>query len=55
VVLKRIGARGIEETDKLGAKVVATTQMTVSADGRTITMVVHEHNGEVSTFVFNKQ
>lgn len=55
VVLKRIGARGIEETDKLGAKVVATTQMTVSADGRTITMVVHEHTGEVSTFVFNKQ
>src|ERR1035438_5529465 len=37
VVLKRIGARGIEATDKLGAKVVATTQMTVSADRRTIT------------------
>lgn len=55
VVLKRIGARGIEETDKRGEKVISTTQMTVSPDGRSMTMVVHERTGGVSTFMFQKQ
>jgi hypothetical protein len=55
VMLKRIGARGVEETDKRGEKVISTTQMTVSPDGRSMTMVVHEPARGVSTYVFQKQ
>jgi len=55
VVLKKIGPRVIEETDKHDGKVEGTVRMTVSADDRTITMVVHDRQGRVSTFVFVKQ
>jgi hypothetical protein len=55
VVLKRIGPRAIEETDKRGEKVIGTAQMTVSPDGKSMTMVVHESTGGVSTFMFMKQ
>lgn len=55
VTLKRMGGQGIQETDMLGGKVVATFQMTVSPDGRTLTMVEHERNGRVNTFVYKKQ
>ena len=55
VVLKKIGPRVIEETDKRDGKVEGTVRMTVSADDRTITMVVHDRQGRVSTFVFVKQ
>jgi len=55
VVLKRIGPRAIEETDKRGEKVVSTAEMTVSPDGKSMTMVVHESTGGVSTFTFVKQ
>ena len=55
VVLKKIGARVIEETDKRDGKVMSTARMTVSADGKTMTMVVHDHQGRVSTFVWEKQ
>jgi len=55
VVLKRINERTIEETDKGGGKVLSTARMTVSADDRTMTMVVHDRTGRVDTFVFNKQ
>jgi hypothetical protein len=52
-MLKRIGPNGIEETDKLGAKVVSVTEMTVSPDGRTMTTVSREANGHVSTLLFD--
>lgn len=53
VVLKRIGQRVIEETDKHDEKVESTARMTVSPDGHTMTMVVRDHQA-VST-VGNKQ
>jgi len=55
VSLKRIGARGIEETVKRGGKVWSSAQMTVSADGKTIAIVAHGHDGRVNTFTANKQ
>ena len=55
VVLKKIGDRVIEETDKRNGKVESTSKMTVSPDGKTMTMVVHDNQGRISTFVFNKQ
>jgi hypothetical protein len=55
VVLKRINARTIEETDKGGGKVLSTARMTVSPDDRTLTMVVHDSSGGVTTLVWNKQ
>lgn len=55
VLLKRIGPRVIEETDKRDDRVESTVRMTVSADGRTMTMVVRDRQGRVSTFVSNKQ
>jgi hypothetical protein len=55
VVLKRIDARTIEETDKGGGKVLSTSRMTVSPDGRTLTMVVHDTGGRVTTLIWNKQ
>lgn len=55
VVLKRINERTIEETDKGGGKVLSTARMTVSADDRTLTMVIHDRTGRVTTLVWNKQ
>lgn len=55
VVLKRIGPKEIEETDKLAGKVVSTSRMTVSADGKTMTVVSHEHDGRVNTVTATKQ
>jgi hypothetical protein len=55
VVLKRIGPRVIEETDKRDGKVESTARMTVSSDGHTMTMTVKDSQGRVSTFVWNKQ
>ena len=55
VVLKRIDARTIEETDKGGGKVLSTARMTVSPDDRTMTMVVHDSTGGIATLVWNKQ
>jgi hypothetical protein len=55
VVLKRVGAREIEETDKRDGKVEGTARMTVAPDGQTMTMVFRDRQGRVSTFVWNKQ
>ena len=55
VVLKRINERTIEETDKGGGKVLSTARITVSADDRTMTMVVHDRTGRVDTLIWNKQ
>lgn len=55
MVLKRVGLREIEETDKHDGKLEGTARMTVSPDGQTMTMVVHDRQGRVSTFVWNKQ
>jgi hypothetical protein len=55
VILKRVGADAIEETDKHGDKVVSTAKITAAPDGRAITLVVHEHDGRVNTYVFDKQ
>jgi hypothetical protein len=55
VVLKRIDARTIEETDKGGGKVLSTSRMTVSPDGRTLTMVAHDKSGRITTLIWNKQ
>jgi len=40
--LKRIGPNTYEETDKLGDKVVGVARMTVSADGKTMSVEVHD-------------
>lgn len=55
IVLKRINARTIEETDKGGGKVLSTSRMTVSPDDRTLTMVIRDTTGHVITLVWNKQ
>jgi hypothetical protein len=56
VVLKRIGPQVIEETLKrVDGSVDATNRMTVSPDGRTMTMVIREHDGRINTLIFNKQ
>ena len=55
VVVKRIGPRVIEEIDKRNEKVESTERMTVSPDGHTMTIVVKDRQGGVSTFVWNKQ
>src|ERR1017187_2620397 len=55
VSLKRIGESGIEETVKRNGKVWSSAQMTVSADGKTITIVAHEHDGRVNTVTATKQ
>jgi hypothetical protein len=39
VSVKRVGAATIIETDKRAGKVISVTRMTVSADGKTITLV----------------
>jgi hypothetical protein len=56
VSLKRIGDRTIEETDKLKGKAQDTQTMTVSPDGKTMTIVVHDllRDG-TSTFVATKK
>jgi hypothetical protein len=55
VILKRLGPREIQETDKRGGNVVSTTRMTVSADGKTMTMVNRDRQGRVTTLVWDKQ
>lgn len=55
VVLKRIGTHVIEETDKRGDKVLSTVKMTISSDGKSLTMVVNDPVHGVSSFVFKKQ
>lgn len=56
VSLKKIDAHTIVETDKRGGKEISEQRMTVSPDGKTITLVAHNpQNGLTSTFVANKK
>jgi hypothetical protein len=56
VSLKRIDARTIEETDKLKGKARDTQTMTVSANGKTMTIVDHDLlRDATSTFVATKK
>jgi len=55
VVLKRLGANSIEETDKFRDKVLATYRYTLSPDGRSMTMEVHGSDGGVRTSALQKQ
>jgi len=55
VSLKRIGD-SIEETDKRDGKVIAVSKMTVSADGKTMTILVDDKLHETTaTYVAEKQ
>jgi len=56
VSLKKIDAHSIEETDKRDGKVVNVQKMTVSPDGKTMTIVSHDpQRGTTSTFVATKK
>lgn len=56
VSLKKINARSIEETDKRGSEVVDVSTMTVSPDGKKMTIVDNnKKNDRTSTFVATKQ
>jgi len=56
VVLRKIGPQSIEETLKrVDGKIESTNRMTVSPDGRTLTMVIRLHDGRVETLIFDKQ
>ena len=55
VSLKRIGD-SIEETDKRDGKVISVGKMTVSADGKTMTIEVDDKlHGTKATYVAVKQ
>ena len=56
VSLKRIDDHTIEETDKRDGKVVEVAKMTVSPDGKKMTVVATDTlTGRTSTFVAEKQ
>ena len=56
VSLKKVDARTIEETDKRDGKVVNVSKMTVSPNGKTMTIVAHDPQRDTtSTFVAMKQ
>ena len=56
VSLKKINANTIEETDKQDGKVVDVSTMTVSANGKTMTVVDNDKvMGRTSTYVAKKQ
>jgi hypothetical protein len=56
VSLKRINDRTFEETDKLNGKVMQVSKMTVSSDGKTITVVsTYVPTNRTSTYVGTKQ
>ncbi len=56
VSLKKINAHTIEETDKRGGTVIDVSTMTVSANGKTMTVVDNDKlTGRTSTYVATKQ
>jgi hypothetical protein len=56
VSVKRIGENSIEETDKLGGKVVDVIRFTPSADGKTMTVSMENKvKGGIRQFVYHKQ
>ena len=55
VSLKRIGD-SVEETDKRDGKVISVSKMTVSADGKTMTILVDDKlHGTTATYMAEKQ
>jgi hypothetical protein len=56
VSVRRIGAKTIEETDKLGGRAFSIARMTVSPDGTSMTIVVHDvQAGTTSQLTARKQ
>jgi len=56
VSLKRIDAHTFEETDKRDGKVISVQKMTVSPDGKTMTIVAHDPQRDTtSTFIATKK
>jgi hypothetical protein len=56
VSLKRLGPNAIEETDKRNGQVISVSQMTVSQDGRSMTIVNSDKlQGDTSRYVAAKQ
>ena len=56
ILLKKVDANTMEETDKRDGKVVYTSRSSVSADGKTMTIVGHDkERGTTNTFTLNKQ
>jgi hypothetical protein len=56
VSLKKIDAHTIEETDKRAGKVTDVTKMTVSANGKTMTITdTSQPDGRVATFTATKK
>lgn len=56
VSLKRIGNDTVEETDKRNGKVVGIAKMTVSSDGKWITVVfTDKERGTTTTYKMEKQ
>jgi hypothetical protein len=53
---RRVNERTIELTDKIGGKVVDTREISVSEDGKTLTMNVHEPDrSEPNVLVFERE
>jgi hypothetical protein len=51
-----MGANGFEETDKRDTKVISVARITVSADGKTMTIKVADKlHGTASQFTAQKQ
>jgi hypothetical protein len=56
VSLKQVDDRSIEETDKRDGKVIEVSKITVSPDGKTLTVVAtNKLTGRTSTYVAEKQ
>jgi hypothetical protein len=56
VALKRIDKNTIEETAKLNGKVVSVTRLTVTRDGRSMTVSVKDlQDGSTNQFAMQKQ
>lgn len=56
VSVKRIDANSIEETDKFSGKILTVLRMTVSADGKTMTIAVKDlESGTTGRFTASKQ
>jgi hypothetical protein len=56
VSVKAMGANAFQETDKRNGKAVSIAKITVSADGKTMTITVHDKlRGTTSSFVAMKQ
>jgi hypothetical protein len=56
VSLKSLGKNTVQETDKRNGKVTSVSRMTVSADGKTMNIVVADRlRGTTSSFVAMKE